>query len=97
MVSEADLTKAIEDGAEALGANEKPDSWKFRRRMVFGSVIATGVAIVGLALFGDPENTLHRTLMDNGIWAAVGIIGVYIGAPVVDDWLQKKASNAPGK
>lgn len=66
------------------------DRWKHRRRLVFGSVTFLFLAVAGLALFGNPENFLHRELMGSAIWAAVGIIGVYVGAPVVDDWLPKK-------
>jgi len=77
---------------------ETRDGWKFRRRMVFGSVIFAGALMLGLILWGDPLNTLHRLVLENVLWAAVGVIGVYIGAPVVDDWLQKrKVEDASGK
>lgn len=66
--------------------------------MVFGSVIFCALMMLGLTLWGDPANTLHRLVLENILWAAFGIIGVYIGAPVVDDWLQKRnLNNDPGK
>jgi hypothetical protein len=85
------------DQAEIL-ETDAHDGWKFRRRMVFGSVIFCGLLMLALVMWGDPGNTLHRLVLENILWAAVGIIGVYIGAPVVDDWLQKgKGENAAGK
>jgi hypothetical protein len=95
VVSESSVTEII---VGEMMMTESHDGWKFRRRMVFGSVIFCGLLMLGLTFWGDPANTLHRLVLENILWAAVGIIGVYIGAPVVDDWLQKrKLNDAAGK
>lgn len=78
-------------------APEGRDRWKHRRLLVFASVIVLGWSAILVAILGDPNNALHRELLSSGIWAAVGIIGVYIGAPVIDDWLPKKGvHHGPG-
>lgn len=65
------------------------DRWKFRRRMVIAAVLFFAVLLAWLVVFGNPANGLHMLVAGNVGWWLLGVIGVYIGAPVADDWLQK--------
>lgn len=70
------------------------DRWRFRRRMVFGCAIFLAILIAYVVVGGNPENSLHRMVLDNGLWGLVALVGVYIGAPIADDWLQTRKINA---
>jgi UDP-N-acetylmuramyl pentapeptide phosphotransferase/UDP-N-acetylglucosamine-1-phosphate transferase len=71
------------------------DRWKFRRRAVFAGLGLLASVVVGLVLYGNPENSIHTGVLDDAMWAFVSILGLYLGAPVADDWLQtRKARTA---
>lgn len=57
--------------------------------MVFGSAGFLAAALVLLIVFGDPNNAIQKEAAGNVGWWLLGVVGVYIGAPVADDWLQK--------
>lgn len=60
------------------------DRWKFRRIMIFGAALLLGVVLLVLA-FGGESSKFEAT-----VWAFVSLVGIYIGAPVADDWLQTR-------
>lgn len=58
--------------------------------MVFGAVIFLGLMLAYLVIWGRSDNELQRNFVDNGLWALAALVGIYIGAPVADDWLQSR-------
>lgn len=70
------------------------DRWKFRRRAVFFGIAMMSSMIVGLVLFGDPDNSMQTNAVDDLIWGFIAILGLYIGAPVADDWLQSRKARS---
>ena len=71
------------------------DRWKYRRRATVFTIALMSSLVVGLICWGDPDNGLHTTALDDVIWGLIATVGFYIGAPVADDWLQtRKARNA---
>lgn len=69
---------------------ETKDRWKYRRRVTVFGIGFLSSLILALVLVGSPENKLHELALEDMIWAWVAIIGMYIGAPVADDWLQTR-------
>lgn len=76
-------------GTQLVQPGQDRDRWKFRRRMVFGAVILLAVVLVILALGGDAAK------FEATVWAFVSLVGIYIGAPVADDFLQSMPARAP--
>jgi hypothetical protein len=73
--------------------DEEHDRWLFRRRAVFASATFLAAVWLGLLVLGDPNNAIQKAASDNAVWGFFLVIGCYIGAPIADDWLQKKASH----
>lgn len=69
------------------------DRWKYRRRAVAGTTTFFCLLVAGLALFGHSGNVIHEGLADNGLWAIVALVGIYLGAPVAEDWLKSRKPN----
>lgn len=69
-------------------AKAKQDNWKYRRAMSFFSA-GSIIAMLGyLVSFSDSTNVVQLTLAQSLPFALMGIITVYIGGPIADDWLQ---------
>lgn len=75
------------------GAGDVPqviDTWKYRRRVVVVANIFLIAVITYLVGWGNPDNRLHDMALGDFIWAYVSVVGIYIGAPIADTWLQSR-------
>ena len=68
-------------------------AWTYRRRMAFGSTLGAFAGLGLLAVFGS-DTALHRTIAEGLITVLVVVVPSYIGAPVVDDYLRRRAPAA---
>jgi hypothetical protein len=75
------------------GEVEAHDRWQYRRRAVLLTAVFFAALLVLLVLYGDPDNAIQKAAAENVTWGLFLVIGCYIGAPIADDWLQKKASH----
>ena len=82
------------DSSNPLQVEGENDRWKFRRRAVFIGIGLMSALIVGLIVWGDPENSIQTNAVDDLIWGFIAILGLYIGAPVADDWLQSRKARS---
>lgn len=67
-----------------------PGSWKFRRRLIFGTVAYCGTMIPVL-IFGKPDAAITASTVPALITLAGAVIGGYIGGATVDDYNARKA------
>lgn len=69
------------------------DRWKFRRRVVFGSLGLFYGMLAYLTTFGQADNAVQLALAQSIPIAVVGIVLTYVGGAVADDSFQLRKTN----
>lgn len=77
---------------EEIAANRR--NWIFRRVLAMGCTVAAFLTIGYLMVWGA-DTGLHRAIVDGMVTVLVVVVPTYIGAPVADDYLRRRAQTAP--
>lgn len=63
-----------------------PVRWRKRVAAAIGSLTFCGLMIVGLTVWGDPANALHKMASENAWWAAFAVLMLWLGGEGVQQW-----------
>lgn len=85
----------MDDENEVTDSEEKFDSWKLRRRVVFGTLFYCMVSITYLMVNGE-DTRLNESIATGLIMLASTVILYYVGASTYESSQKKSSSKSSG-
>lgn len=74
--------------------NDAQDNWKYRRRVVFTTLVFIASIMVWL-LWRQPTSDISAKIADGLITMATVTLVAYLGGPIADDYLRRRTATYP--